>query len=30
VPLRRQMDDDESFFDSSKAGRILGWRHQDW
>jgi nucleoside-diphosphate-sugar epimerase len=30
VPLRRQLSDDESFFDSSKAGRILGWRHQDW
>jgi nucleoside-diphosphate-sugar epimerase len=30
VALRRPMADDESFFDSSKAGQILGWRHQDW
>ncbi len=30
VPLRRQLADNESFFDSSKAGQILGWRHQDW
>jgi nucleoside-diphosphate-sugar epimerase len=30
VMWRRQPGADESFFDSSKAGRLLGWQHQDW
>jgi nucleoside-diphosphate-sugar epimerase len=30
VMWQRPPSADESFFDSSKAGRLLGWRHQDW
>jgi UDP-glucose 4-epimerase len=30
VPRRRPLRDDESFFDSTKAARLLGWQHQDW
>lgn len=30
VRQRRQLSRDESFFDSAKAGQVLGWRHQDW
>jgi nucleoside-diphosphate-sugar epimerase len=30
VVWQRPPSADESFFDSSKAGRLLGWRHQDW
>ncbi|MCP5097067.1 MAG: NAD(P)-dependent oxidoreductase [Chloroflexi bacterium] len=29
VPLRTEMADTSSFFDSSKAGRILDWHHQE-
>ena len=30
VPLRENLSDCEGFFDCSKAGRLLGWRHDDW
>jgi nucleoside-diphosphate-sugar epimerase len=30
VPRRRQLSGDEGFFDCSKAGRLLGWRHEGW
>jgi nucleoside-diphosphate-sugar epimerase len=30
VPRRRLLSDDEGFFDSAKAGRLLDWQHQDW
>jgi len=30
VPRRRPLRDDESFFDCTKAARLLGWQHPDW
>lgn len=27
VPIRGDLGANKSFFDSSKAGRLLGWRH---
>jgi nucleoside-diphosphate-sugar epimerase len=30
VPRPRALRDDESFFDCTKAARLLGWQHQDW
>ncbi len=30
VPRHHLLSEREAFFDSSKAGRLLGWRHQDW
>ena len=30
VPRRHLLSEKEGFFDSSKAGRLLGWQHQDW
>ena len=30
VPRPRPLRDDESFFDCTKAARLLGWQHQDW
>jgi UDP-glucose 4-epimerase len=30
VARRRLLRDDESFFDCTKAARLLGWQHQDW
>lgn len=29
VPLRRELREDEGFFDCAKATRVLGWRHDD-
>lgn len=30
VGRRHPLSENESFFDSSKAGQLLGWRHEDW
>ena len=30
VPLRADLSECEGFFDCSKAGRLLGWRHDEW
>jgi nucleoside-diphosphate-sugar epimerase len=30
VPLRENLSEGEGFFDCSKAGRLLSWRHDDW
>ncbi len=30
VPLRQSLTEHEGFFDCSKAGRLLGWQHDEW
>jgi nucleoside-diphosphate-sugar epimerase len=30
VPIKGQLEKNASFFDCSKADRLLGWRHNDW
>jgi UDP-glucose 4-epimerase len=30
VPLRSALGGRDGFFDCAKAGRLLGWRHQEW